>query len=52
MFFSILFHTTADPACVEQMSQNIKFVEVKRNSIDVKEKIINKLKRCGLNFID
>ena len=40
-YFSIIFDTTSDAAHVEQMSQIIRFVEIKRNSVDIKEAFID-----------
>ena len=40
-YFSIIFETTPDAAHVERMSQIIRFVEIKRNSVDIKEAFID-----------
>ena len=40
-YFSITFDTTSDAGHVEQMSQIIRFVEIKRNSVDTKEGFID-----------
>ena len=40
-YFSIIFDTTPDAAHVEQMSHIIRFVEVKRNSVDTKQAFID-----------
>ena len=40
-YFSIIFDITSDAAHVEQMSQIIRFVESKRNSVDIKAPLID-----------
>ena len=40
-YFSIIFDTTSDAAHVEQIYQIIRFVEIKRNSVDIKGAFID-----------
>jgi hypothetical protein len=39
--YSIIFYTTADNAHVEQMSQIVRFVEIQRDSVEIKEVFID-----------
>jgi hypothetical protein len=40
-YYSIIFDTTPDNAHVEQMSQFVRFVEIQRDSVEIREAFID-----------